>query len=170
MINKHTLKALVQNYDFKKAEHNKLPTIDFLYPDYTADGNTEAYRFSSTLRAELAERTPLVREAFQGKDLAWTYNDATLQEIDSIAPRLGIDEIISGRINSIYSIGAPILFVGASDSSFQAYVVKPIVDGHMAWFEFTSQEKCGVSDLLARKAAEKPYRTWTQRVFGGLRR
>ena len=167
MNSEKILKSLVQNYNFKEVSSKRLPTINFVYPDFTADGNTEDFRFSSTLRRELREREYLVREALKDKSLVWTNNKSTLEEIDPIAPRLGIGDLISERINSVYSGYAPLLFVGANDKSFESYVVKPVVDGSMAWFELTPKERCSVENLLVQKAEARPYQTFIQRILGG---
>jgi len=151
-----TIDALVQSYDFKKVEKGKLPTIDFVYPEKTADGNTEAFRFYPELRAELAEREGVVREGLKGKDVIRTWDDEVLLEVGKIAPRLGLEEQITGKINSIYAY-APLLFVGYKGEEFACYVVKPVIDHSMAWFELTKEEKKGVEEMLVKKAKEKPY-------------
>ena len=160
------LEALVQNYDFKKAKYETLPSVDFVYPNYTADGNSEEFRFSSNLRNELAKRSDVVREDLKGKNLVWTLNEKTMYEIAKIAPRLGLEEQMSGAINSIYSY-SPILFVGQNDSDFSTFIVKPLVNTSMAWFELTSKEKNEVRALLEKKAEARPYKTFFQRLFSG---
>lgn len=166
MTQKDLFKALIQNYGFKTVKADKLPTVDYVYPDYTADGNTENFRFSSNLRRELRERASVVTTNLHSKEfIAWTHSDAILNEVASIAPRLGIEEQLSGKINSIYY--NPILFIGAnsSDASISAYTVKPVIDGSMAWFEFAEQERLAVDANLRRKAEEKPYRGLFARLF-----
>jgi len=163
------LEALVQNYGFKKTSYEKLPTIDFLYPDYTANGNSEDFRFFPKLRSELRERSKIVRENLAGKSLVWTLDEQTMLEVDKIVPRLGLDDQISGKINSIYSY-SPFLFVGQNEKDFAAYVVKPVIDASMAWFELTNEEQDKVYALLAKKAADKPYRSFIQRLFLGGRK
>jgi hypothetical protein len=164
--NKAILAALVQNYRFKRTSNSKLPTIDCVYPSYTSDGNTEAFRFSSDLRGELKERESLVKESLAGKNIIWTTNREILLGAGKLAPRLGLEDQITGKINSIYSY-APILFVGLDSEQFTSYVVKPVIDCSMAWFELTSKETLEVKDYLETKAREKPYRNLIQRIIGG---
>jgi hypothetical protein len=164
-MNENMLEALVQNYNFKMEKKGKLPTIDFVYPNFTADGNTEEFRFSYSLEQQLRDRAHLVREGLEGRRVAYTLDETTLLEVGKVAPRLGLEEQISGKINSIYSY-APLLFIGVSQNDFKAYVVKPLVDASMAWFELTEEETAKVKNLLEKKAEEKPYKTLIQRIFG----
>ena len=158
------LEALVQNYGFKKAEYAKLPTIDFVYPDFTADGNTESFRFSQSLRAELRSRANIVRENLAGKNLAWTLEEPIMLEVGKVAPRLGIEDQITGKINSIYSYN-PLLFTGEYGNEFAAYVVKPVVDASMAWFELTKEEQTELKEILEKKAQMRPYKNLFQKLF-----
>ena len=160
------IEALVHNYAFDRASYEKLPTINFVYPDYTADGNTEAFRFSEELERELNDRANVVREGLDGKTLAWTSDEETMLEVDKIAPRFGLDELISGKINSIYSRYRPFLYVGQDDEEFVAYVVKPLVTAEMAWFELTPEETRALHELLTAKAEERPHRGIIQKLFG----
>ncbi len=160
------LSSLIQNYSFRRAKESRLPSIDYVYPDFTADGNTEAFRFSENLRAELSQRNNVVRQGLHGRDLTWTTNENVLLEVGKIAPRIGLEEQITGKINSIYSY-APILFLGFSNEDVASYVVKPAITEEMAWFEFSAEEKENVAKLLERMANEKPYRNFLQRIFGG---
>jgi len=158
------LESLAQNYNFNIERCGKLPTIDYVYPDYLKDGNTEQFRFSSTLRKELSDRAYIVRNDLKNKKVAYTLNEKILQEVGKIAPRLGIAEQLSGKYNTIYH--DPLLFVGLNESDFSAYIVKIVADGNGAWFELTPQEKQGIRENLNKKAEEKPYRTLLQRIFG----
>lgn len=168
MINRNRLtRALVQNYGFKETSLAKLPTIDYVYPDFTADGNTESFRFSEELRRELAAGATKVKQRLSDKSIVWTNNSETLIEVHPIAPRLGLEDQITRKINSIYSYD-PILFIGA-DNDFVAYVVKPVINADMAWFELTASETEGVKKMIEKMAAEKPYRTLFQKILGGLR-
>jgi len=165
----HMLEALAQNYQFKIEKPGKLPSINYVYPDYTADGNTEAFRFDCDLRRELSDRAESVRQNLEGKKVAYTSDKSTLLEVGKIAPRLGLEEQISREINSVYSSYAPLLFIGVDESNFTAYIVKPIIDTSMAWFELTQDETQSVRNMLREKAEAKPYakpdRTWLQRIF-----
>jgi hypothetical protein len=163
------IKSLIQNYDFKKSKKGKIPTIDYVYPDYTSDGNTEAFRFSSSLRDELRERASIVISDLKGKEVLWTNNEPLLLEVGNIAPRLGLEEQIIGNLNSIYNY-APLLFIGESSEQRSAYVVKPLINISMAWFELTSGEKGEVWAMLERKAEDKPYRNLMQKVLFGFGR
>lgn len=160
------LEALVRNYGFKKAEFQRLPTIDYAYPDYVANGNNEEFRFSPELRYELAQRKGEVTKDLENKSIVWTYDEGTLREIGNIAPRLGLKELIDGEINSIYSFAAPILFVGMEGEALTAYVVKAIPDNRMAWFELTPSEKEEVKNLIKQKAKEKPAKGLVQKLKG----
>jgi hypothetical protein len=166
------IKALVQNYGFKRTEFNKLPTMDYVYPDFTGNGNTESYRFSAGLRKDLASRSGVVTADLTGKNIAWTSNERVLLDVDKIAPRLGLEDQITGKINSIYAY-PPLLFIatGNQADSFTSYVVKPVISGFsggpdMAWFEMTSDEKVKTQELIDKYVTEKPYRSLMQRVFG----
>ncbi|GEM_PF-1617458 len=157
------VQALLQNSGFKAVKGN-LPTIDFVYPAYTADGLSEAFRFSHTLLNELAEGKGRVVSTVAEKTVVWTAEESLLLQVDPIAPRLRLKEQISGKVNSIYSY-APMLFVGVNDADFVAYVVKPIIDARMAWFELTPEETIGVRSILEKCAEANPYRSPLQR-FG----
>jgi hypothetical protein len=158
------LDALVQNYQFKLPKKGKLPTINYVYPDFTADGNTESFRFCSNLRSELSARADIVRNNLAEKRVAYTSSEQMLLEVDEIAPRLGLSDQIHGRINSIYSY-SPLLFVGVQNDDFSAYVVKPLIDASMAWFELTQDELHHVHNNLQHKVQLKPYRNFMQRLF-----
>jgi len=162
----HILEALVQNYNFKREKPGKLPTIDYVYPDYTADGNTEAFRFDSGLKSELSDRAKLVRQSLADKQVTYTLDESILLEVGKIAPRLGLKEIIKGEINSVYSTYKPLLLIGVNEEDFAAYVIKPVIDGSMAWFELTKDEAQRVRDNLTEKVEAKPYRTLLQKIFG----
>ncbi|MDP3882162.1 MAG: hypothetical protein Q8Q31_04780 [Nanoarchaeota archaeon] len=166
VAHKEMVKALVQNQGFKRTDFDKLPTIDFVYPDFTADGLTEEFRFERGLRRQLAERTDLVRDKLRNKEIVWTSDEKVLLEVHPITPRLRLEEQINGNVNTIYNY-APMLFAGFDKSDFGVYVVKPIVNESMAWFELTTDEKIATYGLLMKKAEDRPYRTWTQRLFGG---
>jgi len=159
------LEALVQNYHFKIAKPERLPTIDYVFPDYTADGNTEVFRFDAGLRRELSDRADIVRRNLAGKTIAYTLDESILLEVGEIAPRLGLKEQISGEINSPYTY-VPLLFIGVSEENFVAYVVKPFIDANMVWFELTPDETQKIKENLEEKAAARPYRTLLQRIFG----
>ena len=152
-IQEEMIAALIQNYRFKRTIESRLPTIDFVYPDYTGNGNTEAFRFSETLRRELKERADIVREDLKDKSLLWTPNEAVLLEVGKYFPRLGLDEQISGKINSIYTY-SPILFVGFGENDFASYVVKPVVDKSMSWFELSAHEKM-IQELCLKEWLKK---------------
>ncbi|MBP7708566.1 hypothetical protein KA107_02680 [Candidatus Pacearchaeota archaeon] len=159
--------ALVQNYGFKKTTEARMPTVDYVYPNFTADGNTESFRFSESLRAELKSRRGLVYSALAGKDLAWSYEDSIMREVAGIAPRLGIREQLNKEGNFIYH--NPLLFLGVEKTgcpqSAIAYVAKPLVTWDMAWFELTDKELSETRNLLQTLADQKPYRTVMQRIF-----
>ena len=159
------LESLVHNYNFKAQKAGKLPTIDYVYPSYTADGNTEDFRFSESLRYELAERAQVVTDSFKGKKVVYTLDESVMLEVADIAPRLGLKEQIKGEINSIYSY-SPLLFIASDGKDFKAYVVKPVIDYSMAWFELTEDETKKVKENLEKKADKKPYKTLAQRVMG----
>jgi hypothetical protein len=163
--------ALVQNYGFERKNLGNMPSVDFVYPNFTADGNTESFRFSTDLRTELQARANIVYTELDGKELIWTPRYETLFEVAEIAPRLGIREQLTEAINSVYY--EPFLFVGVGEKAGQkdirAYVVKPIVDFNMAWFELTDEEQKKTIGLLEKMAQNKPYKTLMQRLFGGKR-
>jgi hypothetical protein len=161
---KEIISALVQNYGFKHVLYEEMPTIDFVYPDYTADGNTEAFRFNHALRSNLLARAEIVRTQLRDSSIIRTFDINLLLEVGIIAPRLGLEEQITGKINGVYSY-APLLFAGFSERAFNTYVVKPIIDASMAWFELTNDETNNTKELLIRKAQEKPYRNFIQRLF-----
>jgi hypothetical protein len=161
-----TIKSLAKNYSFKIEKPGKLPTIDYVYPDYIKDGNSEAFRFYEGLRKELSDRAEIVRTGLKDKDIAYTLSDSILLEVGEIAPRLGLKELIKNEINSIYSCYSPLLFVGINETDFAAYVVKVIPDGDMAWFELTKSETDNIKDNLIKKAEEKPYKTLLQKILG----
>lgn len=150
------LKALIQNYDFKQVKVTELPTIDYVYPSNCAFGNSEIFRFDPDLRNELSAGASKVRQTLQVKILAYTFNNSILSAVDKIEPSIGLDDLLSERINSIYAY-EPFLFVGLDETNFVAYVVKPIVDGRMAWFELSSATNERVKEYLQTKATEKPY-------------
>jgi len=156
------LKALIQNFEFRI--ERGLPTVNFVYPDYTADGLTEMFRFDSGLRHQLWERAHRVHDSLGGRQVAHTLSESILLEVDKIVPRLRLGEHIRGKVNVIYPY-APILFVGIGEADFSAFIVRPIVDASMAWFELTQAETDGVRDLLLAKAESKPYRSFLQRVL-----
>lgn len=156
-------KALLQNYGFRKP-NVRLPTINFVYPSFTANENIEEFKFSQTLERELREREYIVREDLRNKKVIWTANEDILLESGEIAPRLGIEEQINGKINSIYSY-SPLLFLGANENNFSAYVVKPLIDTSMAWFEFTDEERNNLRELFVKKAEERPYRSLIKRIL-----
>jgi hypothetical protein len=162
------LESLIQNYGFKKPEKGKLPTMDYVYPSYTADGNTEEFRFSEGLRRELGARAGIVKDSFKGKSIAYTFNESMMYEVAKIAPRLGLEEQLSGNMNSIYAY-PPLLFVGSNGKDFKAYVVKPVADYSMAWFELTDEEAKKVHENLEKKAEEKPYRSMVDKLLGYFR-
>jgi hypothetical protein len=161
-----TIKSLAKNYSFKIEKAGKLPTIDYVYPDYIQDGNSEAFRFYEGLRKELSTRAEIVRDGLKDKEVAYTLNDSTLLEVGEIAPRLGLKELIKNEINSIYSCYSPLLFIGMNEKDFTAYVVKVIPDGDMAWFELTKSETDSIKDNLIKKAEEKPYKSLLERILG----
>ncbi|MBM3232820.1 hypothetical protein FJZ18_01490 [Candidatus Pacearchaeota archaeon] len=163
---KKTIDALVQNYRFKRITNRwKLPSVDFVYPSYTADGNSEAFRLSPELRTGLAARAEVVWDGLEDRDTCWTSDEKVLLEVGKVAPRLGIEEQITRKINSVYSY-SPLLFAGFGQNEVNAYVVKPIVNGEMAWFELTPDETGKVGGMLERMAQERPYRNIIQRVMG----
>ena len=159
------LGALVQNFGFQHPKKGKLPTVDFVYPDYIADGLSEAFRFYESLRQELSERSPLVQKSFEDKEVIYTNNEAVLLEVAEVAPRLRLKEQIKGEVNSIYAY-CPLLFVGAdpTDSEYSIFVVNPIPGSWMAWFELTKEETQKIIELLRLKAKEKPCRNIWQRI------
>lgn len=159
------LDALVQNYQFKKVKSGRLPTIDYVYSAVVEDGNSEAFRFDGRLRRQLSLRAQGVHESLTDKLVAYTTDENMLLEVGEIAPRLGLREQITGEVNSVYTY-APLLLVGVDVDAFEAYVVKPVVDASMAWFELSDAEREGVHGLLSHKAEEKPYRTLLQRIIG----
>ena len=124
-------KALVQNCGFKKAKYEKLPTIDFAYPDYTTDGTTEAFRFDAGLRNELRDRATIVRDKLKDKTIIYTLDQPTLYEVEKIAPRLGMEE---DRTKNTLCPYAPLLFTGLDNEEFEAFVVKPLITNQMNWF------------------------------------
>jgi hypothetical protein len=161
------LKALIQNYGFKIMKNNKMPTINLVYPSYTADGNTEEFRFSESLCRELSARASIVKTDLSDKLIVWTNDEDTVIGLDKLIPRMRLEE--QTKINSIYSY-APLLVVGAGDESLSAYIVKPIVDGRIAWFELTGEEKGKIEKHLSEKAEARPYRNLIQRIFSGVRK
>ncbi len=160
----YMLEALAQNYSFKIKKQSKLPPINYVYPDYTSDGNAEDFRFDSGLRKKLSTRENIIRQNLNGKKIAYTSDKSILLEVGEIAPRLGLKEQISGEVRGSY-IYAPLLFVGKNGIGFTAYVVKPIIDASMAWFELTQDETKNIRKNLKEKIEAKPYKTLLQRIF-----
>lgn len=164
MTNQDLIKALVQNYGFKKTNEARLPTIDYAYPENICDGNSEEFRFSQSLRVELHRGAGHIRCTFVGKDILWTMQEDILDGVDKIAKRLGIEAQISGRINSIYAY-SPLLFTGFGKDESVSYVVKPVIDHSFAWFTLTKPENEEVRKFLEERARENPYRGIFQRFL-----
>ncbi|MCD6464089.1 hypothetical protein J7L02_01020 [Candidatus Woesearchaeota archaeon] len=171
------LESLVKEYGFKKVKNmSKLPTIDFVYPNTIQDGNTESFRFDDVLRMRLAKRSSIVKEQLAGKKIAYTSDEDLLLEVSNIIPRLGLKELINNEINSVYAY-KPLVFIAADEKEFVAYVVKPIVDYSMVWFELTPEETQALQQFLTEKAASGKSKTneeqgsvltYIKRVFGKL--
>lgn len=161
---KRMLESLVQNHNFRVIDYEKLPSIDFVYPSYTMDGNSEAFRFDESLRYQLSKGEESVRISLRDKKIAFSNEESLLLEVGQISPRLGLKEQLSREINSIYSY-KPVLLIGTKNDSFISYVIKPIITYHMAWFELNPQENEEIESILIKKSEEKPYRGFLQRNF-----
>lgn len=164
-IERKTLKALVQKCEFKEVEYAKIPTIDFVYPDYTLDTTREDFRFDKRLRNELAEREPIVRAKLKDKNLIWAYN-TTIPDLDKTLPRLDLE-----KITAIYPHD-PFLFAAIKNQEFDAYIVRPIICcNQMAWFELTNEETEEVQRLVYQMAEENPVKlTMVEKIIDYFRR
>ncbi len=169
--NQEIVKSLVHKYGFKRTSYDSLPTIDFVYPDFVQDCNREDFRFSHEVRRELAKREGVVRESLRDKELIWSNHPGLVMLADSTAPRVGLGDIINGKINSVYSFYAPMLFLGfgKEENEFVAYPVKAIplddrIGGQMFWHQLTEEETSSLYELLIKKAEERPYKSLIQRI------
>lgn len=166
--NHEIMKSLVHNYGFKRTSYGSLPTIDFVYPNFVQDCNREDFRFSSEIRRDLAKGENSVRESLKDKELIWTRDNSLVMLADSTSPRVGLGDIINGKINSVYSLYAPMLFLGfGKENDFVAYPVKAIpldyrIGGQMFWYQLTEEETTALYETLGKKVEERPYKTLMQ--------
>lgn len=171
--NQEIVQSLVHNYRFKRTNYDSLPTIDFVYPNFVQDCNREDFRFSSEIRRELAKGKSDVQESLRDKEVVWTRDNSLVMLADNVVPRVGLGELINGKINSIYSLYAPMLFLGfgKDKNDFVAYPVKAIpldyrIGGQMFWYQLTEGETSSLYSDLIGKAEEKPYKTLSDKLMG----
>lgn len=150
-------KALVQNYQFKEEKKGSHPSVDYIYAP-GSDGTDESFRCDEGLRIHLHKTAKVVKECLDSRRVIYTMEKVLLDEVSDIAPRLSIREEQSGEINTVYSRYSPLLFLATDSADFHPYVVKPIINRVMAWFELGDVEKGLLLKNLAQKADVKPYR------------
>jgi len=109
-----------------------------------------------------------VRRSLEDKKIIATHNKEVLLGIDQIALRLDLREQIT-KYGDLYD---PLLVVGldkkGTENNFIAYVVIPIMNGQMAWFELTEKENIDVRNYLMELAEEKPYKSLIERIVNSI--
>lgn len=149
------IRPVLEKKGFKFMPRSKFPTINFFYSAEKGGkvvewGDSEIFRLGNWHSGERGN--PMVKPTKSdllrirsNQGLFFSNKEAALKEIDSIVPRIGIGELLSGSKNSIFGNYRPMVVVMRPNEIF---VVKFAVDGSSHWYELTPQESNNISSKL----------------------
>lgn len=140
---------------FRVKDHNELPSREFHYPEFVANGNPELHRFvgwgkeitAPESRKALSDLEIILRSATK---FYIGSGEAIVKIIEEQVPRMQIREQYERA--TIYSRYEPFLVVARmSEGPPHVFVVKPDVNPNMIWFSLTSDEQDAVFSKITNE-------------------